>query len=207
MIIRKGNKSNVSKNFTEAEYFAASFGTSSINEFDYSDKVIEAAQVIRDFFGVPMRVNATYRTVEHEKKQGRSGNSQHTKKIAGDFAFSDDGNTLLKYHQEILNKGELYKQLRAAGINAFGLYDNFLHIDARSGGNQPDATYGSYAFWDNRITTKKKMPSITQIVNAWNDEEDGSEDFKKFKIGTVAIIVAILLFIGILIYYRFKKNK
>jgi hypothetical protein len=159
MIIRENNTNKVSNNFTEKEYFDASYGTGSISQFDYSNSVIQAAQIIRDHYGVPMKVTASYRTPEHDRSKGRSGTGQHTKKTAGDFAFLDGGNTLLMYHQDILNKGSLYQKLRNAGINAFGLYDNFLHIDSRSSGNQPDSNYGSYAFWDNRITTKKKLPA------------------------------------------------
>ena len=147
---------NFSNNFTEKEYFDASYGTAGISQFSYSDAVVKGAQIIREYYGVPMKVTASYRTKEHDISKGRSGTGQHTQRKAGDFAFLDGGETMLNYHQEILQKGPLYKKLRDAGINGFGLYDNFLHIDSRSGGNQPDSVFGSYAFWDNRTWTKKK---------------------------------------------------
>ncbi len=152
MRIHKGNNNPVSKNFTESEIYNASYGTNG-SPFEYSDKVIKGYQIIRDYFNVPIKPTATFRTSAWDKSKGRSGTGTHTQAIAGDGAFLDDGSTLLKYHQEILQKGKLYQLLRQAGINSFGLYDNFFHIDARSGGNQPDPNFGSYAFWDNR---KKK---------------------------------------------------
>jgi len=157
MIIREGNTKNVSENFTEKEYFNASYGTDNMTSFDYSSSVVLAAQIIRDHFNIPMKVTSSYRTPEHDKSKGRSGTGQHTKKRAGDFAFLDSGNTMLMYHQDILNKGALYQKLRGAGINGFGLYDNFLHIDARESGNQVDPKNGSYAIWSKRVTTKKNF--------------------------------------------------
>lgn len=155
MLIRKDNTNKVSANFTEAEYYKASFGTNG-DPFDLSDKVINGGQIIRTYFGVPMKVNASYRTSAWDISKGRSGTGQHTKKTATDFSFVDNGNTMLNYHQEILQKGPLYKELRKAGINGFGLYDNFLHIDSRPGGSTPDSEFGPFSFWDNRTWTKKK---------------------------------------------------
>ena len=158
MNIRRNSTNKVAKNFTESEIFNASFGTTGINSFDFSDKTITGAQIIRDYFNEPLRVNASYRTVQHELKKNRSGQGQHPKKTALDLSFQNE-NTNLKYHQEILKKGELYNLLREAGINGFGLYDNFAHIDSRAGGNQPDNINGNFAFWDSRVTTKKKLPA------------------------------------------------
>ena len=52
---------------------------------------------------------------------------------------------------------------------------------------------------------KKKTPTITEIVEAYNDKEDGSEDFKRAKIGLGTIILGV--FILILIYLYFKRKK
>ncbi len=156
MRIHKNYNIKVSPNFTEKEYYSASFGTDG-SAFEYSDAVIKGGQIIRDYFGVPMKVTASYRTSAWDKSKGRSGTGQHTKRTAGDFAFLDD-ETLFKYHKEILERGALYQALRQAGINGIGLYDNFLHIDSRATGNTPDSNYGNFAFWDNRTWSKKKTP-------------------------------------------------
>jgi len=153
-LIEKNNNKQISNNFTSDEYYNASFGNVG-DSFEYSNAVINGAQIIREFFARALKPTSTYRTSEHDKSKGRSGTGAHTQRLAGDFSFNDE-ETLLLYHSQILNKGELYQQLRQAGINGFGLYDNFLHIDGRAGGNQPDEINGSFAFWDKRITTKKK---------------------------------------------------
>lgn len=157
MLIRKGNKTNVTANFTEEEYFNAAFGDVG-NSFELSTNTIIGGQIIRDYFGNPMKVNATFRTVAHEKAQGRSGNGQHPNKRAIDYGFigANREETMLKYHQEILTKGTLFKKLRAAGISGFGLYDNFLHIDSRTNATMYRDEFGAYNIWDDRITTKKK---------------------------------------------------
>jgi hypothetical protein len=206
MLIRKNNQNKVTSNFTEAEYFAASFGIKE-NEFDFSPITVSGVQIIRDYFGVPMKLTATKRSIAHELSKGRSGDGQHPKGNATDFVFlgPQAEQTLLKYHQEILNQGELFKRLRQAGIKGFGLYDNFNHIDSRPEGGKSKDENGTFAFWDNRITTKKKIPTITEVYEAYNDKEDGSEDFKTAKNRT-GWLVGILIF-GALLFYYIKTRK
>lgn len=156
MRIHKNRQDKVSNNFTEAEIYNASYGTNG-EPFEYSDAVIRGYQIIRDYYRIPVKPTATLRTSSWDKSKGRSGTGQHTKGTAGDGVFLDNGDTLLAMHQDILNKGPLYQALRKAGINGFGLYDNFFHIDSRPGGNQQDTANGSFAFWDNRTWTKKKI--------------------------------------------------
>jgi hypothetical protein len=154
MLIEQNNTSKVSNNFTQKEYYDASFGTTG-KAFNLSDATIKGGQIIRDYFGVPMKVTASYRTRDWDISKGRSGIGQHTQRTASDYAFLDD-DTLFKFHKEILERGELYQALRNAGINGIGLYDNFLHIDSRQTGSTPDANFGSFAFWDSRTWSKKK---------------------------------------------------
>lgn len=155
MLIRKGSNEQLTNNFTEKEIFNASYG--GVDSFTISDKVLLGAQIIRDFYGVPMGVNSSHRTVAHELAQGRSGNSQHTKS-ALDLRFLEDNEKyLLLYHQDILSQGPLYKKLRAAGITGFGLYDTFLHIDPRTERMSESDEFGKLETWDNRVTTKKKF--------------------------------------------------
>jgi len=154
MRIHENDNNKVSNNFTEKEYYNASYGTDG-SPFEFSDTTINGGQIIRDYFNVPMKVTSSYRTVKHELSKNRSGKGYHTLKKASDYVFLDD-DTLYKYHKEILERGNLYKKLRQAGINGIGLYDNFLHIDSRESGNTIDTNYGSFAFWDNRTWSKKK---------------------------------------------------
>lgn len=154
MRIHKNYSNKVTNNFTEKEYYNASYGTDG-TPFELSDKTIIAGQIIRDYFNVPMKVTSSFRTSAYDISKGRSGTGTHTLRQAVDYAFLDD-NTIYKYHKEILERGNLYMQLRQAGINGFGLYDNFLHIDSRASGNTVDTNFGNFAFWDNR--KKKSNP-------------------------------------------------
>jgi hypothetical protein len=157
ILVRKGNTSKVSNNFTEKEVYDASFGEVG-DAFEISDITIRGWQIVRDYFGVPIKLTASYRTKEWDISKGRSGNGQHPKRTAIDGAFigSNADETQLKFHAEIENKGNLYKALRDAGITGIGLYDNFNHLDSRDGGGKQSDEYGSYAFWDSRTWTKKK---------------------------------------------------
>lgn len=153
VLIRKDNATAVAKNFTEKEIYNASYGHNGA-PFFMDQAVIRGCQIIRDYFGVPATVNSSNRTKQHELLSGRSGNSQHVLGKAIDLDF--DESILIKFHQEILYKGDLFRQLRAVGVSGFGLYDGFLHIDTRTNGNEVDE-YGSFTDWDSRVTTKKKV--------------------------------------------------
>lgn len=157
MLIKKGDTSPVfpGANFTQDEIYRASFGNVG-SSFTISDQALQGIQIIRNYYGVPFSVNASYRTAAHDMSKGRSGTGPHTKGIAIDIApLKNKEQIILDYHQQVLNQGPLFQQLRAAGIGGFGLYDNFMHIDSRPSGSHRDSS-GSYALWDNRITTKKK---------------------------------------------------
>lgn len=163
MKITKGDTSLIftGANFTKDEIYKGHFGDVG-NSFDFSEKTLYGAQAIRDYFGESLGVNASYRTREHDISQGRSGNGAHPRGLAIDLDPSGEtaSNIILLYHQEILTKGELYHQLRKLGITGIGLYDGFIHIDSRPEGGKQTDQYGTYAFWDNRVTTKKKFPAL-----------------------------------------------
>ena len=198
MIIRKGDNTQLTEHFKTSEFFSKS--PDAPNEHYLDDALIGAAELIRRYFGVPVRVNSSFRTKAHNKAIGGKSNSMHLSGKALDLSFPGNHDKLLKYHQEILTKGDLYKQLRQAGINGFGLYDNFLHIDTRPSGKHQDS-YGTYSFWDNRTWTKKKT-SITDYWNALNDSEDGNLDNNKLIDGTILIS---LLIIFIVLSWVYKK--
>lgn len=158
--INENGTSQLTANFSEKEVWDASFGTDGVMaEFDIDKEVVDAWQIVRDYFGVPIKFTATYRTKEWDLSKGRSGNGQHPKRTAIDGAFVGPKaeETQLKFHAEILQKGELYKALRQKGITGIGLYDNFNHLDTRVEEGKQKDDFGSYAFWDSRATTKKKV--------------------------------------------------
>ena len=102
MRIHKNYSNKVTNNFTEKEYYDASYGTDG-TPFELSDKTIIAGQIIRDYFNVPMKVTSSYRTVKHELSKNRSSKGSHTLKKAVDYAFLDD-DTIEKYNKEIIEK-------------------------------------------------------------------------------------------------------
>jgi uncharacterized protein YcbK (DUF882 family) len=72
----------------------------------------------RELAGIPFIVNSAYRTVEHEKKQGRAGTSAHTTGHAIDIR-AVDGVTRFK----------VVKALIDAGFNRIGVAQTFIHAD------------------------------------------------------------------------------
>ncbi|MBR2679434.1 MAG: DUF882 domain-containing protein [Exiguobacterium sp.] len=90
---------------------------------------------IRDRFGKPIVVNSGYRSPEWNAKVGGAANSFHVKGLAADIRPTNADADKLARLQDIC--------LRTNEIGGVGLYDDFVHVDAR----------GSKARWDFR--TKK----------------------------------------------------
>jgi len=141
MQICKNSNKQLALNFMESEFYSGSFNAPDCHYLDTN--LIKAVQIIRNYYGVPVAINSTFRTVEHNLSIGGASHSQHLTGHALDFTFSDK-TYLDLYYNEIVNKGELYYRLKAIGINGLGMYDTFMHIDTR-----PNS-----AFWDN---SKKKV--------------------------------------------------
>ncbi len=141
MIIRKNSNRQITKNFKERELYSRSLDAP--DEHYLSDNAVRAVQIIRDFFGVPVIINSTYRTKRHNASIVGASRSQHLYGNAIDFTF-EDKKYLDLYYAQIVNKWELYDLLKMAGVRGFGMYDNFMHIDTRL----------APAFWDN--SSKKK---------------------------------------------------
>lgn len=73
---------------------------------------------IREDAGIPLILNCAYRSVEHDKKKGRSGKSAHTKGKAVDIRCSTSATT--------------YKIVNAAlknNIKRIGIGNGYVHID------------------------------------------------------------------------------
>lgn len=65
-------------------------------------------------------ITSAYRTVEHEKKQGRPGTSSHTKRVAVDIKATSSAEMF-----------EIVKALIDEGFTRIGLNfkSNFIHVD------------------------------------------------------------------------------
>jgi len=75
------------------------------------DKTREAAKI-------PFHINCAYRSVEHEKKMGRSGTSAHTEGRAADVRAKDSRSKFLIVDAAI-----------RAGITRIGVHKDFIHLD------------------------------------------------------------------------------
>ena len=67
---------------------------------------------------VPFVINSAYRSEEHEKAQGRTGTSSHTKGIAVDLKSTDSS---ARYR--------IISSLISVGVTRFGIGKNFIHVD------------------------------------------------------------------------------
>lgn len=72
----------------------------------------------RHIAGIPFKINAGFRSVEWEKKQGRTGTSSHCK----GYAFDVSAKT--KESKKII-----LSALKAVGFTRFGIYKTFIHAD------------------------------------------------------------------------------
>ena len=114
--LKKDGETSISKNFKVKE-FRCKDGSDTILIDVYF--VQNYLQKIRDYFGVPVTINSSYRTSEWNKKCGGAKNSYHLKGMAFDIVVKG------KTQQEVAN----YAQ--SLGINGIIKYNTFVHIDSR----------------------------------------------------------------------------
>ena len=72
----------------------------------------------REIADTPFVINSAFRTVEHERRQGRAGTSSHTTGRAVDIRCTDSGLRM-----------RIYDALRAVGFNRIGIHSGFIHVD------------------------------------------------------------------------------
>lgn len=85
---------------------------------DMSASFLSRLDQAREYARVPFIVNSAYRSVEHEKRQGRDGSSSHTKGIAVDLKAT---NSRTRYR--------ILQGLLKAGFTRIGIGENFIHVD------------------------------------------------------------------------------
>lgn len=161
MILTKGQNNLLTDNFTADEYFSKSFDAPDSHYLN--DFLPVAVQEIRSFYGIPIKITSTFRTMTHNTLIGSKPSSQHTSGNAVDFQFLTDNSYYIElFNKQIEDQGYLFQELRALGINGFGIYDDFIHIDTRlneqeEGGisyNHDSDHGGTYAYWN---FSKKKV--------------------------------------------------
>lgn len=80
----------------------------------------------RDFAGIPFIINSAYRSVEYEKKKGRTGSSQHTKGLAVDIRCVTNA-----------QRFRIVSSLLVAGFRRIGIGKNFIHVDDGYSNSEP----------------------------------------------------------------------
>ena len=115
----------LTKNFDIKE-FACHDGTQVPRE--YEDNVFELAknlQVLRDYFGKPIKINSGYRTPKYNKSIGGAKYSQHKLAKAADIVIEGVHPHTVHYTIEKLIERGLMKD------GGLGKYNSFTHYDIR----------------------------------------------------------------------------
>jgi len=115
----------LTNNFNLSE-FACKDGTPVPSEL--LDNVTELAknlQVLRDFIGLPIKINSSYRTPSHNKAVGGASKSQHLLAKAADIKVSGmKPADLAQIIEGLIDMGKM----KQGGL---GVYNTFVHYDIR----------------------------------------------------------------------------
>ncbi|MBR1487157.1 MAG: hypothetical protein IJ597_07890 [Synergistaceae bacterium] len=108
------------RNFNVKEFACHHCGENEIEQ-----KVINLAQKIRDFVGIPIKINSGYRCPIHNKKIGGVPNSYHVQGLAADLSCSIGAENLFIAIRSLYDLGEIPE------LSFCYLYKkkNFVHID------------------------------------------------------------------------------
>jgi len=85
---------------------------------DMKQSTIDKLDMTRERAGIPLVLNSAYRSVEHEKKQGRDGKSAHTLGMAVDIRCNTDS-----------NRFSIINALIAVGFTRIGITKTYIHVD------------------------------------------------------------------------------
>jgi len=192
--ICKDDTTPISPNFVANEFYSKSADAPDCHSLD--DSLVQAVQFIRTYYNIPICITSTYRTATGNSLIGSSSTSQHRQPTgAVDFQACNkkERDYLVgQLYQQFKDKGEVYQELRTLGINGFGFYDSFVHIDPRT------EYSGEVAFWDNTSgkfgdTTLdgKKKNIIRRFLNSIGSE-DGFKDYISDFITTLVIVIVIV---------------
>ena len=110
----------------------------SLSEFDCKDgseipsqllpnvlELAESLQELRDFVGVPIKINSAYRILEHNASIGGTNSSQHLFAKASDIVVKGKTPAQVATMIKLLI---LEGKMKQGGI---GVYDTFTHYDIR----------------------------------------------------------------------------
>lgn len=116
-VYEKGDATKLAANFRASEFDCQGNGCCATTPID--EKLVDYLQQIRNHFGKPVYVTA-YRCQAYNAKVANAvPNSYHMYGMAADF------------HIDGVAPEEIAKYAESIGIKGIGLYDTFVHIDAR----------------------------------------------------------------------------
>jgi len=174
LIIKKGDRTPVSRNFTANEFYCKSADAPASHSFP--SELVEAVQFLRDYFNTPWRVTSGVRTPAHELRICQTQkldlhlvtSSQHVKRRAVDSRPKNrDPAIMATLQHDLLQRGPIFQKLRQIGVRGFGVYDGFVHLDIRVEPGKQHDELGTYAFWNNMVDSPKKTtPSPTKKAGA-----------------------------------------
>lgn len=161
ILIRRGDKSIIAPHFTASEFFSKEANAPASHDF-YSE-LVEAVSYLREYYDTPWEITSTYRpdSVGSQHRLGRAVDSQDVASGPG-----RPSTVILDLVSQLLTpSSEVFVQLRRLGINGFGVYDTFVHLDCRDVATAPAShqdRFGRYSFWDER--KKKARPTATPVA-------------------------------------------
>ncbi len=198
--IQKGRNEAVKLgfNFTHAELHPNS-NPNLTDQYDLpNDLLIEEStlnilQTIRNYYGIPIEINATARTKRYQLTLPRNGgvNGEHVIDTDGYFTaidfdfFGNDQSARKDFAKQVTEKTEFFQLLLEMGLSGVGLYDTFIHIDAGQRRKTRPMKLGeySYSFWDKRTNkTGSFIEGLTlnveNLLSMINGSSEGSDEIQ-----------------------------
>lgn len=85
---------------------------------DMQQVFLDKLDELRFNAGIPLVLSCAYRSVEYDKKKGRSGKSAHCSGLAVDIRCTTG-----------INRLKIISAARRVGINRMGINRNYIHVD------------------------------------------------------------------------------
>ncbi len=118
--------------FDSKEFASRDGAESPYGPMQVQEPLLVLLNQIREAYGKPIAVNCGYRSPDHNRAVGGVANSYHVQGLAADIRPTAENADDLPELRDICN--------RLNGTGGVGIYDTFVHVDAR----------GYRARWDNR---------------------------------------------------------
>lgn len=93
---------------------------------DMNEDFMHHLDEAREFAKIPFVINSAFRSVDYEKKKGRTGTSQHCNGLAVDLRCRTNA-----------ERFRIVASLLALGFRRIGIGTNFIHVDDGYPNNEP----------------------------------------------------------------------